>query len=115
MSRKKETDIKGFEDLFSQKELEKMSSTNQKNTTNESSTGLELLWFLENEEIRIEKLNNLFTDAVHNLDAYPISQKLTEKQKKVNIEIRKEIINKMNHPKSDFITNLTDILKIHFS
>ncbi|MDA8792326.1 hypothetical protein N9N67_03720 [Bacteriovoracaceae bacterium] len=112
MSNKRDDDFKGFQEVISDLDI-KVSDPSPKK--GKAQTGLELLWFLENEEIRIEKIGDLYNEKIENFKLYNFTDSLCHEQIEHNKKLRERIVRKMSHESSGYIKNLNEIFKIRYS
>jgi hypothetical protein len=77
-------------------------------------SGLELLGFLENENLRLKKITDLAVNKLPNKMLYPQTDRLIEKQLESNLAQREELIFKISEHSSDLNINLKEIWNRHF-
>ena len=78
-------------------------------------SGLELLGFLEHENLRLKKVTDLAANKIPNKMLYPQTDRLIEKQLESNLAQREELIFKISEHSSDLNINLKEIWSRHFN
>lgn len=103
-------DMIGFKDF--------MDDEPQKKTTRakrDTSSGHELLTFLERESTRLSKVLDLCEEKTFNLKKYPQSDKIVEEIEQSLITARKDVIKRMSAITSPLTKNLNELLNSHFN
>lgn len=106
-------DLKGFEELLQDNKDQKFMQAPQKNKKQkEAESGLELITFLEEESIRLDKLVDFFD---HKIDkSFAQTQQLVENQKAQNAKIRESILEILSQNQSPLLKSLGEIFDHHF-
>lgn len=107
MNRKNKEDIKGFLDFLAPEKKDSAARSNKNSAT-------ELLTFLENESIRIEKLTHLYSEQSIILQKYPHQQEIKRRLILNNQKLRKEIIAILSKNNSPLMKSLAELFNPHF-
>lgn len=109
MSKNDDKDLIGFKDFLDYEGQRKASSK-----TRTDHSGFELFTFLEQDSNRLSKLISLLEEKTYMLKNYPQDVSLLIKQEKINIDLRKKVIEKLKRDDSPLINSLNELLIPHF-
>jgi ferritin len=112
MSKKRDEDFKGFQEVISELDIKVADISPKKG---KGQTGLELLWFLENEEKRVEKLGELYSEKIDNFKNFNFTDNMCHEQIEDNRRVREKILSKLSQENSGFYKNLNEYFRIRYS
>ena len=117
LSKKQMGELRGFEEVMDMviEEKEVQFQEKKRKELEKFNDSFELYNFLENETLRIKKLDDFFSYKVPNIKANSQTEELNNRQEERKVHVKDELVNRIVDINSPFHFNLQQIFNLAFS